>query len=176
MRRSRVRWAANKPAPSSQPATDSASGRFSPCHGAMAPSCVGPAVCAYDCSSGSSRVGHTPRTRPSSTSTRIGPVIHGDDRVGTVAGTGAAGVPLSAKAPHIAANVVIVASPGRLCRSPDSFVRSRVPVLVSITPTAKNSGALKVACAISIAIPPSSASGLPHPISSVIRPSCETVP
>ena len=43
-------------------------------------------------------------------------------------------------------------------------------------PTTKNSGALKVAWAISMASPPSSASGLPQPISSVISPSWDTVP
>ena len=43
-------------------------------------------------------------------------------------------------------------------------------------PTTKNSGALNVAWASSMAMPPSSASGLPAPMSSVIRPSWETVP
>ena len=63
-----------------------------------------------------------------------------------------------------------------LFRSPDSLVRSLVPVEVSMMPTTKNSGALKVAWAISMASPPSSASGLPQPISSVISPSWDTVP
>ncbi len=76
----------------------------------------------------------------------------------------------------IAARVAITATIGMLLPSPDSLVKSLVPVEVSMIPTAKNSGALKVAWAISMAIPPSSASGLPQPISSVISPSWETVP
>lgn len=51
-----------------------------------------------------------------------------------------------------------------------------MPVVVSMMPTVKNRGALNVAWAISMASPPSSASGLPVPMTRVINPSWETVP
>src|ERR1700712_1931592 len=63
----------------------------------------------------------------------------------------------------IAARVASTATIGMLRPSPESLVRSLVPVEVSIKPTTKNNGALNVAWAISIASPPSSASGLPQP-------------
>ena len=75
-----------------------------------------------------------------------------------------------------AARVAMIATVGMVRRSPDSLVRSLVPVEVSMMPTTKNSGALNVAWAISMAMPPSSASGLPQPISNVMSPSWETVP
>ena len=76
----------------------------------------------------------------------------------------------------IAASPARTASSGMDRPSPDSLVRSRVPAEVSMMPTLKNSGALNVAWAMSMASPPSSASGFPDPISSVIRPSWDTVP
>ena len=75
-----------------------------------------------------------------------------------------------------AAMVPMTAIVGMVRRSPESLVRSLVPQDVSMMPTTKNSGALNVAWAISMAIPPSRASGLPQPISNVISPSWETVP
>ena len=70
-----------------------------PCHSARAPSWVGPAVWAYDCSSGSRTPGTTPSASPTITSSIVGAVSSGEaeERAAEVTGATAG---LTLKAPH----------------------------------------------------------------------------
>ena len=75
-----------------------------------------------------------------------------------------------------AASPATTASTGIRAASPDSLVRSRVPVAWSMTPTLRNKVALNSACASSIARPAWPAALVPNPTSSVMNPSWLTVP
>ena len=86
--------------------------------------------------------------------------------------------PMSGGSPAIeaAAMVAVAASTGARRPRPWSWVRSRVPVPLSMMPTAKKSVDLKSACDITRASVAKAADLLPTPESAVIMPSWLTVP
>src|SRR5690625_889897 len=61
-------------------------------------------------------------------------------------------------------------------RRPESLLRSRVPVILSIAPTTIKSGALNSECESNMARPAMAPLTVPKPLAIIRKPSCETVP